>query len=199
MINAFSVVKLKHFNFTWFSPKQSCSRNRPFILSTWFAHAQRCMVSAPTFIHEEFHFINATFVEKNWFRHLLGIPSKTKTSLWRVTAIPKERKERTINIPDNSSERNFQSHVCVLLTCSTEDVRSIHKQQWLVAWLSSPRLSCSGFLCHIQVHRTSTTHTNHRTTRKMCNFHYQGPVKLPTPHFIYNFNNKEEEHSCIDC
>ena len=60
-----------HCRVTWFSPKQSCSRNRPFILSTWFAHAHRCVVSAPNFAHKNLHLINATLVEKYWLRPLV--------------------------------------------------------------------------------------------------------------------------------
>ena len=59
-----------HCRVTWFCPKQSCSRNRPFILSTWFAHAHRYVVSSPNFAHKNLHFINATLVEKYWWRHL---------------------------------------------------------------------------------------------------------------------------------
>ena len=68
------------------------------------------------------------------------------------------------------------------LTCSTEDVLSIDKTQWFVPCSSSPRYSFSFFQCHAHLHRTSTTHTNHRMTRKGCNCHYQGPIKLYTLH-----------------
>ena len=60
-----------HCRVTWFCPKQSCSRNRPFILSTWFAHAHSCVVSAPNFVHKNLHFINATSIEKYWLRRLV--------------------------------------------------------------------------------------------------------------------------------
>ena len=84
-----------------------------------------------------------------------------------------------------SSKRKFQCHVRVSLTCPTEDTQSMHKEQWLVA--CSPQISCPGFQNHPHLHRSSTTHTNHRMTRKTCNCHYQGP------------ENKEEKHICIAC
>ena len=91
--------KWEFYKITWFSPKQSRSRNRPFILSTRSAHAHRCVVSATNFTHEDLHLINTTFVKKNWLRHLIWIPLEKTDTEWRLSV--------NNNIP-NSEQNEFK-------------------------------------------------------------------------------------------